>query len=91
MKGGQMNAFPLKTTDHTVTAGNCQLFKAGPSQDDLLAHFIHMLSDDDEVSRWKAAEALGRRKTRQQWRTSSVPSGMTTPASGSRLHGHSAG
>jgi len=25
-----------------------------------LAHFIHMLSDDDEVSRWKAAEALGR-------------------------------
>jgi len=25
-----------------------------------LAHFIGMLSDDDEVSRWKAAEALGR-------------------------------
>ncbi len=25
-----------------------------------LAHFIRMLSDDDEVSRWKAAEALGR-------------------------------
>jgi len=31
-----------------------------PSQDDRLAHFIRMLSDDDEVSRWKAAEALGR-------------------------------
>lgn len=25
-----------------------------------LAHFIRMLSDDDEVNRWKAAEALGR-------------------------------
>ena len=25
-----------------------------------LAHFISLLSDDDEVSRWKAAEALGR-------------------------------
>ena len=33
---------------------------AGPLQDDRLAHFISMLSDDDEVSRWKAAEALGR-------------------------------
>ena len=29
-------------------------------QDDRLAHFISMLSDDDEASRWKAAEALGR-------------------------------
>ena len=34
--------------------------EAGPSQDNRLAHFIRMLSDDDEVSRWKAAEALGR-------------------------------
>ena len=25
-----------------------------------LAHFIHMLSDDDETNRWKAAESLGR-------------------------------
>jgi HEAT repeat protein len=25
-----------------------------------LTHFIRLLSDDDEVSRWKAAEALGR-------------------------------
>ena len=29
-------------------------------QDIRLGHFIRMLSDDDEVSRWKAAEALGR-------------------------------
>jgi HEAT repeat protein len=28
--------------------------------DDRTAHFIDLLSDDDEVSRWKAAEALGR-------------------------------
>jgi len=29
-------------------------------QDERLRHFISLLSDDDEVSRWKAAEALGR-------------------------------
>lgn len=28
--------------------------------DERLSHFIRLLSDDDEVSRWKAAEALGR-------------------------------
>jgi len=28
--------------------------------DERTAHFIGLLSDDDEVSRWKAAEALGR-------------------------------
>jgi|WetSurMetagenome_2_1015567.scaffolds.fasta_scaffold228964_1 HEAT repeat protein len=28
--------------------------------DERTAHFIQLLSDDDEVSRWKAAEALGR-------------------------------
>jgi HEAT repeat protein len=27
---------------------------------DRTTHFINLLSDDDEVSRWKAAEALGR-------------------------------
>jgi HEAT repeat protein len=30
--------------------------------DSRLAYFIRLLSDDDEVSRWKAAEALGRLK-----------------------------
>lgn len=29
-------------------------------QETRLAHFISLLSDDDEASRWKAAEALGR-------------------------------
>jgi HEAT repeat protein len=28
--------------------------------DERLAHFIRLLSDDDEMTRWKAAEALGR-------------------------------
>jgi HEAT repeat protein len=31
-------------------------------QDERLAHFIQMLSDDDEGNRWKAAEILGRLK-----------------------------
>lgn len=33
---------------------------SGLSPDERLAYFISLLSDDDEVSRWKAAEALGR-------------------------------
>lgn len=33
---------------------------ASPLQDERLVHFISLLSDDDEVTRWKAAEALGR-------------------------------
>ena len=32
----------------------------GSRHDERLGHFIRMLSDDDEVSRWRAAEALGR-------------------------------
>jgi hypothetical protein len=34
----------------------------GSGQEERLAHFIRMLSDDDEVNRWKAAEILGRLK-----------------------------
>jgi HEAT repeat protein len=33
---------------------------SGTGAEERLAHFIHMLSDDDETSRWKAAESLGR-------------------------------
>jgi len=32
----------------------------GISREERLAHFIRMLADDDETSRWKAAESLGR-------------------------------
>lgn len=31
-----------------------------PDQNERLAHFIQMLTDDNEGSRWKAAEMLGR-------------------------------
>jgi HEAT repeat protein len=34
--------------------------ESSPSPDTRLAHFISLLSDDDEISRMKAAEALGR-------------------------------
>jgi len=34
----------------------------GIGQEERLAHFIQMLSDDDEGNRWKAAEILGRLK-----------------------------
>jgi len=34
----------------------------GIGQEERLAHFIRMLSDDDEGNRWKAAEILGRLK-----------------------------
>jgi HEAT repeat protein len=34
--------------------------ESSPPPDTRLAHFIRLLSDDDEVSRMKAAEALGR-------------------------------
>jgi hypothetical protein len=30
------------------------------SREERLMHFIGMLSDDDEINRWKAAESLGR-------------------------------
>jgi HEAT repeat protein len=33
---------------------------SGTGEEERLAHFIRMLSDDDENSRWKAAESLGR-------------------------------
>jgi HEAT repeat protein len=33
---------------------------SGDGMDERLAHFIQLLSDDDENSRWKAAEMLGR-------------------------------
>jgi HEAT repeat protein len=34
--------------------------ESGTVEEERLAHFIRMLSDDDENSRWKAAESLGR-------------------------------
>jgi HEAT repeat protein len=47
----------------TQTGGQDPVQETGEaeiSKEERLAHFIRMLSDDDEKSRWKAAEALGR-------------------------------
>ena len=33
---------------------------SSPGQDERLAHFIQMLTDDNEGNRWKAAEMMGR-------------------------------
>jgi HEAT repeat protein len=42
-------------------AGSSELAgKEDDADSSRLAHFIRLLSDDDEVSRWKAAEELGR-------------------------------
>lgn len=46
--------------DTREPGGDPEPADTGPSQEQRLAHFIALLSDDDEVSRWKAAEALGR-------------------------------
>jgi HEAT repeat protein len=51
-----------------ITAGNGEAGGPGENppdeferrEDERLGHFITLLSDDDAVSRWKAAEALGR-------------------------------
>ena len=37
-----------------------EIGESGISRQERLEHFIRMLSDDDENSRWRAAEALGR-------------------------------
>jgi HEAT repeat protein len=34
--------------------------ETGEDSSERFAHFLSLLSDDDEVTRWKAAEALGR-------------------------------
>jgi HEAT repeat protein len=50
-----------ETGSGTPGAGSPDITDDPKSRDESrLAHFIGMLSDDDEVSRWKAAEALGR-------------------------------
>ena len=41
-------------------AGDTSPHEDSPEYAERLAHFIALLSDDDESSRWKAAETLGR-------------------------------
>lgn len=51
---------PVMDEDAVEAGKNPTGDTSAPETDDRLAHFIRLLSDDDEVSRWKAAEALGR-------------------------------
>src|SRR5512136_294879 len=48
---------PAGTPDSGDTPGNDE---APPGQSERLAHFLEMLTDDNEGNRWKAAESLGR-------------------------------
>ena len=51
-------------TDHERKSGEADPVQtangSGTGKEERLAHFIRMLSDDDENNRWKAAESLGR-------------------------------
>ena len=49
----------MEEPEHDSSAGELS-DPALPSGDQRLNHFIGMLLDDDEMNRWKAAEALGR-------------------------------
>ncbi len=49
------------------------------SGDERLAYFIGLLTDDDETTRWKAAEVLGRMGDPPQWLHLSIPCGTTIP------------
>ena len=61
------------------------------SEDERVQHFIRMLADDDEMSRWKAAETLGRLGDRAAVGPLIDTLGTRTPGSGSKLPGLLAG
>ena len=50
----------MKDSDRNDTASLQEKGETGTGQKERMAHFIKMLSDDDEGKRWKAAESLGR-------------------------------
>lgn len=47
-------------TEHREPDGDTPEATPDPIYDERFAHFIRLLSDDNEINRWKAAEALGR-------------------------------
>jgi HEAT repeat protein len=55
-----MDEQPGQETATGTDGGAVAPEEQGLSYEERRAHFIRLLSDDDEVSRWKAAEALGR-------------------------------
>jgi hypothetical protein len=54
------SSHPVRIDDPTKPRQNPLVGESVHEMNERTAHFIRMLSDDDEVSRWKAAEALGR-------------------------------
>jgi HEAT repeat protein len=54
------SGLPVRDEDANEPEKNPPAGESADGIDKRTAHFIRMLSDDDEVSRWKAAEALGR-------------------------------
>jgi HEAT repeat protein len=51
---------PQSTVSGTPDSGNRSAGQEIPDQNERLAHFIELLTDDNEGTRWKAAEVLGR-------------------------------
>ena len=58
--GVRNTGIPKEERENGVTDPVQDSGGSGISSEERLAHFIRMLSDDDETSRWKAAESLGR-------------------------------
>ena len=58
--GVRDTGIPNEARENGVTDPVQDFGGSGISREERLAHFIRMLSDDDETSRWKAAESLGR-------------------------------
>ncbi|MHB8052718.1 MAG: HEAT repeat domain-containing protein [Methanoregula sp.] len=57
---GGGSGLPIRDEDAIEPGQNPPPDESVHEMDERTAHFIRLLSDDDEVSRWKAAEALGR-------------------------------
>ena len=53
-------AVPDNEGDPGETDRDLDSEKNGPGNEERLVYFIRMLTDDDEINRWKAAESLGR-------------------------------
>jgi HEAT repeat protein len=58
--GAAESSLPDKEHESDSTDADQPTGEPVSGEEKRLAHFIRLLSDDDEVSRWKAAEALGR-------------------------------
>jgi len=58
--GVRDTGIPNEARENGVTDPVQDFGGSGIRKEERLAHFIRLLSDEDETSRWKAAESLGR-------------------------------